>query len=42
MQVVEQIDREPFREVVLEDVRMDFVVTFGPELPHHIVLAAQD
>jgi TRAP-type C4-dicarboxylate transport system substrate-binding protein len=41
MQVVEQIDREPFQKIVFEEVRKDFVAKFGPELPDQIVSAAQ-
>ena len=39
MQVVEQIDREPFRKIVFEEVKKDFVTKHGPELPDKILAA---
>ncbi len=39
MQVVEQIDREPFRKIVFEEVKKDFITKYGPELPDKILAA---
>lgn len=40
MQVIEQIDREPFRKIVYEDVKKDFVDKYGSELVDQIAAAA--
>ena len=40
MQVIEQLDREPFRKIVYEDVKKDFVDKYGSELVDQIAAAA--
>jgi tripartite ATP-independent transporter DctP family solute receptor len=40
MQVVEKVDQEPFRKIVFEEVKKDFVAKYGPELPDQILAVA--
>lgn len=40
MQVIEEIDQQPFREIVYETVKKDYVDKYGPELVDKIAAAA--